>query len=164
MKNITSVLIMLFLTSIFAIELGCSQSASNWGESSCDAQLSIGLYNNSNNIVSVNSTVWFVVKLKNSSPGVIRINPRPLDLYLTNSFGKSYQVKQVAAIDFNIPVETEIASGEIGIICSELLKINKDIEPGDYVFSPITRDITTTDNKVCTLKSNSLKVKVVKSK
>ena len=145
------------LASFFVVESGCSQSVTNWGQSSCGCQLSIGM---KTNIVTVGSAYDFHVRIRNLSKSVIKLNLLSSDLYLTNNAGKIYRVPASETINA-IPGKPRVEPGEI-MEMAWVVEFDKNLESGDYMFKPITVDIET-DSKLCTLTSNSLKVKIVKS-
>ena len=151
-------LCVIFLAVVFIVKTGCSQSSKDWGESSCGVQLSISL---NTNVVTTNSKATFYIRIKNSSAGSIKLNIGEETPYIiTNGLGKAYQIREGIAEAYP-KFNPTINIGETKELPVPII-FGKDIEPGDYVFSPITRDITTADKNVCTLTSNPLNVKVVK--
>jgi hypothetical protein len=160
----------IIIACIFAVELGFSQSDHNWGQSSCGAQLSIGL---NTNILKPGSPMTFYVRIKNSSANTIKINPKLLEdhFILTDSIGRTYRVTPMFIIDDSMPFNPTVNAREVrewplrvrfGVYNAPGDAVFSQIEPGNYVLEPITRDIITADGKACTLTSNSLDVKVVK--
>ena len=158
-----------------AAVISCSvKSDPNWGKSVCGCQLSIGL---STNIVTTGSSAYFYIRITNSSSGIVNLNPQKwIAFTLTNTVGKVYQLEPIVdagsyhgnssaipggTIELNWRVKfcVYVEPREYALPEDAVLNL---IEPGDYVILPITREITTADKKVCTLTSNSLKVKVVK--
>jgi hypothetical protein len=138
------------------------QSVTNWGETNCECQLSIGL---DADIVRAGSSHVFSSWIKNSSTNNISLAlERKRDFcltYLTNNFGKTYPIMLPQVIDAPFTSRNDANPGEF-IVGKSRVIFTDDIEPGDYVIKPLTRDIITADGKTNTLTSNSLKVKIVK--
>ena len=154
-----AVCVLTLLVSIFAVESGCSQSVAILGQSSCGAQLSIEL---NTNVVTAGSTVTFYMRITNSSTEFIKLNITEATPYIiTNSANNVYQLRD--GIVISLPKFNPIVNRGETREWSAPIIFGKNIKSGDYMFIPITRDITTAYNKICTLTSNSLKVKVVKS-
>jgi hypothetical protein len=157
-----SVLVINLFANVCIAEVEGSQMITNWGENINGAQLSIGV---SNNIVRAGSTTVFYTRTKNSSTNLIRIIPQFIASYtLTNNSGKTYHavpvmLKRLDVITANPALNLDVSPGEIRE-WSVLIQFDQDMELGEYLFSPITEDITTVDNKVCTLISNSPKVRI----
>ena len=111
------------------------------------------------------------------SSNAIKLNSKPWTAFtITNTFGKSYQLIPIFDTGFVLPFNSNVNAGEVGdwIIRVKFCVYAEPrdyaergdtvlgvIETGEYEFLPITREIITADKKVCTLTSNSLKVKVV---
>ena len=158
------------------------QTITNWGESTYGVQLSIEL--SSNNITAGSINILHG-RIRNSSRNDIAYIPiyqygtsyiiitnRSGPIYkdgvlciITNKSGNIYKLLPPA-----IEPESGGPSGTTDLIVHSgevrewfmRLEVGRNIEPGNYVFAPIVQDIKTPDGKVCTLTSNSLKVKVVK--
>lgn len=163
-KTLSTLFLAILFAGICVAESGYAQAVTHWGKSVSGVQLSIGL---SNVVVRTGSTTIFYTRTKNSSTNVFRIIPKKsiTPYILTDRSGKDYQVVPVieipTVIDANPPPNFYVSSGETNE-WSVPVKFGNDIEPGTYVFKPITQDITSADGKVCTLTSNSLQVKVVR--
>jgi hypothetical protein len=134
------------------------QTVTNWGETNCGCQLSIGL---DTNVIHASSSVVFHWWIKNSSAGNVLLAGGSFSLFLTNDLGKTYPIKDASAPDAPPTSRHDANSGEF-IVKKERVRFSRDIEPGDYVIKPFTRDIVTADGKTNTLTSNSLKVQIVK--
>ena len=163
-KLMTGKILGTFFLAIFfagncAAESGDSPVVTDWGKSVCEIQISISL---NTNVITAGSTEILRTWIKNSSTNAIRFNPNQSKPYiLINTSGKIYTVMPIINYDLNIPNIT-VEPGQIREWSWPVI-FRKDIEPSNYVFNKITRNFTgMADNKVCTITSNSLDVKVVK--
>jgi|ERR1035441_2409596 hypothetical protein len=146
------------LADLVAVDKSYSQTVANWGPWVCGAQISIGL---NTNLVKAGSTKTLYTWVHNGSTNAFRFDPNQSRPYvITNASGKTYMVTPIINYDLNIPNIT-VEPGQLRE-WSWTVTFGKDIGIGEYVFMPITRDITAAGGKVCTLTSNSIKVKVVK--
>ena len=154
------------LLVVLICQLGCRQSVakdqSDWGPVTNNIQLSIGL---SSNIVTAGSTAVLHTRIRNRGTNDISLVViRQFPYTLTNDSGGVYKVTSpMFENDLKNTTTLEdfiVHSGGTNEWPTRL-KFEKEIVPGDYVITPITRDVTTADGKVYTLMSNSLKVKVI---
>lgn len=140
------------------------QSVTNWGETNCECQLSIGL---DDDVVRAGSSTVFHSWIKNASTNSISLARRswslqPRSLILTNTTGFTYTNNYQDSPDGDGHGQgtTKANPGEF-IVGEFLIQFSRTIEPGDYLITPFTRRIMTADGKIFTLTSNTLKVKVI---
>jgi hypothetical protein len=165
LRNITTALFMAsFLADLVAADSISSPSNADWGERSCEAQLSIVL---SSNTVTAGSTAVLHTRIRNTGTNdVSLVVIRQFPYTLTNELGGIYKVTPPMFendLKNTVSLEDFVVHAGTTNEWPDHLQFGKDIVPGDYVIMPITRSIRTADSNVCALISNSLKVRVVKS-
>jgi hypothetical protein len=133
----------------------------NWGESTWGAQLSFNL---TNMVISAVETTTLQCKIKNSSTNfinVVEVNPMTdFSVFLINDAGVSRKLTPDASSAVFYRIVHKLNASQV-YECSVAIKIEKDVEPGDYTLKA-TRHILTADSKSCEITSNLLKVKVVR--
>ena len=133
----------------------------NWGKTECGVQVAIVP---STNIVAIGGYFTITEHIRNSSTNSIVLNSSTPYL-LMNDSGKKYQLPIILDIsnDYgpNINAPFRLGCGGVNDFSYTVQVINPDIQPDDFTIQ-VTRQITTPDNKVCSIKSNSPKLKVIR--
>lgn len=150
------------LLGVLICRQSIAEDQSDWGPVTNNIQLSIIL---KSNIITAGSIAVLYTRVKNSSTNdVTLVVIRKYPYTLTNESGGVYKVTSPMLenhLKNTTTLEDFIVHAGKTNEWPDLLKFEKEIVPGDYVITPITRDVKTADVKVYTLTSNSLKVKVI---
>jgi len=154
------------MLAVLIFQQGCRQSIAkdqtDWGSATNNIQLSINL---KSNIITAGSIAVLYTRVQNSSTNdVTLVVIRKFPYTLTNDSGGVYKVTSPMFendLRNTTTLEDFIVHPGGTNEWPTRLKFEKEIVPGDYVITPITRDVKTADGRVYTLMSNSLKLKVI---
>lgn len=152
----------LLWTNICLAQTTNPQSLTNWGESVCDVQLSIGL---TNNVTAAGSLLNLRCRIKNSSTNFIFwpvINlTQGFVVSLTNKLGRVYELipdrtTNMMPITYNM--SRKVLAGEV-YECLIPITMSNDIDSGTYELVA-RKHFFTADKKVHELVSNLLHLQI----